>query len=78
VTDRLILDSCVSECDNDVTDVGGSVAIKINGSRRDDRVERILRDPKGYFARARQEARVEVKREMEREQQLSRGRAAPA
>ena len=62
----------------DVTDVGGSVAIKINGSRRDDRVERMLRDPKGYFARARQEAQVEVKREMEREQQRSRRRAAPA
>lgn len=54
------------------------MAIKINGSRRDDRVERILRDPKGYFARARQEAQVQVKREMEREQQLSRGRTAPA
>ena len=54
------------------------MAIKLTGSRRDDRVERILRDPKGYFARARQEAQVEVKREMEREQQRSRRRAAPA
>jgi hypothetical protein len=54
------------------------MAVKLNGIRRDDRVERILRDPKGYFARARQEARVEVRREMAREQQRSRGRTAPA
>jgi hypothetical protein len=54
------------------------MAIKLNGIRRDDRVERILRDPKGYFAQARQEARVEVRREMAREQQRSRGRRAPA
>ena len=54
------------------------MAIKINGSRRDDRVERILRDPRAYFAQARQAARAEVKREMDLEQQRSRGRAAPA
>jgi hypothetical protein len=58
------------------------MAIKLNGSRRDDRVERILRDPRAYFAQARQAARVQVKREMDREmdieQQRSRRRAAPA
>lgn len=54
------------------------MAIKINGSRRDDRVERMLRDPKTYFAQARRAARIEVKREMDLEQQRSRGRAAPA
>jgi hypothetical protein len=54
------------------------VAIKINGSRRDDRVERILRDPRAYFAQARRAARVEVKREMDLEQQRSKGRASPA
>ena len=54
------------------------MAIKLNGIRRDERVEQILRDPKGYFAQARQEARIEVRREMAREQQRSRGRAAPA
>lgn len=73
------LDRRAAECDTgDGPDVGGSVAIKINGSRRDDRVERILRDPKAYFARARQQARIEVKQEMAQEQQRSRGRAAPA
>jgi len=54
------------------------MAIKLTGSRRDDRVERILQDPKGYFARARQEARIEVRREMDSEQRRSRGRIAPA
>jgi hypothetical protein len=54
------------------------MASKINGSGRDDRVERILRDPKGYFEKARRDARVEVKREMDREQKRSRGRTAPA
>lgn len=46
------------------------MAIKINGSRRDDRVERILREPKGYFAKAGQQARVEVQREMAQEQSV--------
>jgi len=54
------------------------MAIKTNGAGRDDRVERILRDPKGYFAKARQQARLEVKREMAQEQKRGRGRAAPA
>ncbi|HET7326896.1 MAG TPA: hypothetical protein VFJ14_06355 [Nocardioidaceae bacterium] len=54
------------------------MAIKINGSRRDDRVERILRDPKGYFAQAREQARTEVRREMAREQDRARRRRATA
>ena len=39
------------------------MAVKIPGKRRDDRVEQILRDPKTYFARARKNARAEVKAE---------------
>jgi hypothetical protein len=55
---------------------GDSMAIKITVNRRDDRVERILRDPKSYFAQARRQARAEVKREMAREQK--RARRGPA
>jgi hypothetical protein len=40
------------------------VAVKIRRERRDDRVEQILRDPKAYFARARENARAEVRAEM--------------
>lgn len=54
------------------------MAAKINGSGRDDRVERILRDPRAYFAQARQVARAEVRAEMARERELARGRTAPA
>lgn len=41
------------------------------GSRRDDRVERILRDPVRYFELARRKAEAEVRREMELEQERS-------
>lgn len=37
------------------------------GASRDDRVERILRDPKRYFDLARRRAEAKVKREMEQE-----------
>lgn len=44
------------------------MAMKINGGRRnDDRIERILTDPAGYFAEARRKARDEVAREMAKE-----------
>jgi hypothetical protein len=46
-----------------------TVAVKIRGRRRDERVEQILRDPKGYFARARKSARAEV------EAEIAQGRA---
>jgi hypothetical protein len=39
------------------------VAVKIPGKRRDERIDQILRDPKAYFAKARQNARAEVKAE---------------
>jgi hypothetical protein len=45
------------------------MAVKLRSKRRDDRVEQIIRDPKGYFARARENARAEVKAEMARERQ---------
>lgn len=48
------------------------MAIKITRTRRDDRVERILRDPNSYFAEARERARAEVKKEMARERQNGR------
>lgn len=54
------------------------MAIKLTRTRRDDRVDRILRDPSGYFANARAKARTEVKREMAREQKRNRRRAATA
>ena len=41
-----------------------AVAVKIRGKRRDERVEQILRDPKAYFSRARENARAEVEAEM--------------
>jgi len=44
------------------------MAVEIRRDRRDDRVERILKDPSGYFEQARKDARAEVTREMEREQ----------
>jgi hypothetical protein len=40
------------------------VAVKLRGKRRDERVDQILRDPKSYFARARENARAEVKAEL--------------
>lgn len=54
------------------------MAIKLSKTRRDDRVERILRDPQSYFAEARSEARAEVRREMAREQKRARRRPATA
>jgi hypothetical protein len=54
------------------------MAVKINGASRDDRIERILRDPDGYFAKAREVARAEVEREMAEEQKRSAGRPARA
>lgn len=53
-----------------------NVAVKINGKRRDQRVEQILRDPKTYFAQARKNARAEVKAEIDRERGRLRGRPA--
>lgn len=52
------------------------MAVKINGKRRDQRVEQILRDPKTYFAQARKNARAEVKAEIDRERGRLRGRPA--
>ena len=52
------------------------MAPRVNRSRRDDRVEQILKDPKGYFDRARQRAEAEVRQEMARE--AKRTRPAPA
>ena len=40
------------------------MAIKLPRTRRDDRVQRILSDPQGYFAQARKEAAEQVRREM--------------
>jgi hypothetical protein len=49
------------------------MAVRINGGRRDDdRVQRILKDPSGYFTEARRKARAEVKEEMAREQRRPR------
>ena len=49
------------------------MAMKIKRGRRDDdRVQRILSDPTGYFARARREAQEEVKREMANEKRRPR------
>ena len=49
------------------------MAMKINGGRRnDDRVERIITDPAGYFAEARRKARDEVAREMAKERRRPR------
>jgi hypothetical protein len=51
------------------TRVGGvRMGIKIERPRRDDRVERILRDPRAYFAEARRAARDEVRAEMSQQQ----------
>ena len=40
------------------------MAVKIRGKRRDERIEQILRDPKTYFAQARNNARAEVRAEL--------------
>jgi hypothetical protein len=53
------------------------MAVKING-HPDDRVERILEDPSGYFAKARRRARDEVKQEMTRTEKRARGKLKPA
>ena len=52
------------------------MAVKINGKRRDERVEQILRDPKNYFAQARKNARAEVEAEINRERGRLRRRPA--
>ena len=52
------------------------MAVKIQGKRRDDRVEQILRDPKAYFARARKRARAEVEADLARERGELRRRTA--
>ena len=52
------------------------MALKMQGKRRDDRVEQILRDPKGYFARARRKARADVEAEVARERGRLRRRTA--
>ena len=49
---------------NEGTEVG-PVAMKLLTKRKDDRVERILQDPKTYFAEARRVRRQEVIAEME-------------
>ena len=40
-----------------------TMAVKLPGKGRDERVDEILRDPKTYFARARQKARAEIEAE---------------
>ncbi len=52
------------------------MALKVRARRRDQRVEQILRDPKGYFAQARQRAESEVKAEMAQERVRLRRRTA--
>lgn len=52
------------------------MAVKITGKGPDERVEQILRDPKTYFAQARQRARAALK--AEREQDGARLRRRPA
>ena len=54
------------------------MAPRVTRSRRDDRVEQILTDPKGYFERARRRAEAEVRQEMAREAKRTRGGPAPA
>jgi hypothetical protein len=43
------------------------MAKKLRTTRRDDRIERALRDPKTYFSQARERAKQEVIAEMARE-----------
>ena len=50
------------------------MAVQIRRERRDDRVERILRDPNQYFEQARTAARAEVTREMATEEKRARHR----
>jgi hypothetical protein len=54
------------------------MAMKLTRGRRDDRVEKIIKDPQGYFARARREAEAEVRQEMAREGKRRGERPAPA
>jgi hypothetical protein len=53
-----------------------TVAVKIRDKRRDERVDQILSDPKGYFAEARRNARAEVKAEVEQRRGRLRRRTA--
>lgn len=55
---------------------GEEMAVRIRGRRRDDRVEQIIRDPKAYFAQARENARAEVRAEIARERGGLRRRPA--
>ena len=54
------------------------MAAKVTRGLRDDRVEKIISDPKGYFSRARRRAEAEVRREMAQESKRTRRGAAPA
>lgn len=54
------------------------MAVKIPGKSPDDRVQQILRDPKGYFANARKQARAAVQAERAQATPVSRDRRRPA
>jgi hypothetical protein len=50
------------------------MAMTIQGDSHDNRIEKILADPKGYFEQARRRAEAKVRREMEQERAQPKGR----
>ena len=48
------------------------MAMTIDGDNHDGRIDRILRDPKGYFEMARRRAEAKVKQEMEEERRQTK------
>lgn len=52
-----------------------AMGIRIKNAKQDDRVDRMLADPKAYFDAARRRARLEVRREMAQERRRRNGTA---